>query len=215
MILAALVTGARALETSYDVMPHEGPYDQTILIWVRTKPLVSTDAIVLYAFWDNVPIRERVPDIALKNGEHSHMWDLKITPPVNMADEGTHRIRIWLEEPDGTITTMHYSYTITDGLPPLDAWVRFIEDHPDFLESIRGPVGETGDRGRMGLEGMPGIQGKDGPTSGPGPMGKVGPVGPEGPQGVPGRLGIVYLMGLTAIVIGLAFVVAKGKEIIG
>lgn len=215
MILAALVTNAAALETSYNIMPHSGPYDQPILIWVRTDPLVSTDAIVLYAFWDNIPILERIPDIAQKNGDHRHMWDLSIIPPSNMAEEGPHQIRIWLEEPDGSITRMLYQYTITDGLPPIDVWARFIEDNPDFLESIRGPMGEQGEMGNIGMEGMPGMQGKDGPTGDTGPKGEVGPVGQMGPQGEPGRLGIVYLAILTAIVMGLSFVTAKGKEIIG
>lgn len=214
MILAALVTSAAALETSYDIMPHEGPYDQPVLIWVRTDPLVTTDSMVLYVFIDNVPIHKRVPDIALKNGNYRHSWDLNLNFPENLATEGAHMIKIWIEEPNGEVTTLRYSFTITDGLPPIDAWTRFIEEHPEFLESIQGPVGEQGETGLRGVEGMPGIQGKDGPISGPGPMGKVGPVGPEGPKGEPGRIGWVYLVGLTVIVMGISFVTAKGKELV-
>jgi Collagen triple helix repeat (20 copies) len=214
MILAALIPGAHALKTSYDVMPHEGPYDQTVLIWVRTDPLVTSDSIVLYAFIDNVPVMERVPDLALKNGEYEHRWDLKLDFPPALATEGTHMIRIWLEESDGTITTLIYSYKITDGLPPISAWDKFIEENPDFLESIRGPMGEQGVRGPVGMEGLPGV-GYEGPAGDPGPMGEAGPIGPVGLRGEPGRLGWAYLLGLVLITVGISFVTAQAKEVIG
>ena len=211
MILAALVTGAHALKTSYDVMPHEGPYDQTVLIWVRTDPIVTDESMVLYVFIDNVPIHERVPDKALKNGGYRHSWDLDLVFPSNLATEGTHMIRIWIEEANGNITPLRYSYKITDGLPPISAWDRFIEENPAFLESIRGPIGEQGRIGPVGMEGLPGI-GYEGPAGEPGPTGKAGPIGPMGPRGEPGRIGLLYLIGLTLFVAGITFVTAKAKE---
>ena len=213
LMVAALVTGAHALTTSYDVMPHSGPHDQTVLIWVRTDPIVTTESMVLYVFIDEVPIHERVPDKALKNGEYRHSWDLDLVFPPELATEGRHMIRIWIEEPNGKITTLSYSYEITDGLPPIDAWEKFIEEHPEFLDSIRGPTGERGKIGPVGMEGLPGV-GYEGPAGEPGPKGKVGPAGPTGLRGEPGRIGWVYFIVLALITAGVSFVTAKAKEVI-
>lgn len=213
LMVAALVTGAHALTTSYDVMPHEGPHDQTILIWVRTDPLVTTESMVLYVFIDDVPIHERVPDMALKNGEYRHSWDLDLNFPPNLATEGDHMIRVWIEEANGKITTLRYSYTITDGLPPVSAWDRFIEENPAFLDSIRGPMGEQGIEGPIGMEGLPGV-GYEGPAGDTGPKGEAGPIGRTGIRGEPGRIGWLYLIVLALISAGISWTTAKAKEVI-
>jgi len=82
LLLSGSMPLVLALDASYEVMPHSGPSDQQILVWVRTEPLIDTNHYVMYVFWDYIPIVERLSDIALKSGSYEHRWDIKITPPA-------------------------------------------------------------------------------------------------------------------------------------
>jgi len=172
-----------ALDASYEVKPHQGTADQQILIWVRIDPLIDTNHYVVYVFWDDIPIRERLSDIALKSGSYEHRWDIKITPPQGHNYEGDHKIEIWIEGTGGDKKVLPYQYTITDGAPPTKWWTQFLKAHPEYLSAIIGP---TGPQGETGIQGEPGPQGQKGETGSQGIrgiQGETGPMGPRGPQG--------------------------------
>jgi len=183
ILLAGSLPLVSALDASYEVMPHEGPADQQILIWVRTEPLIDANHYVLYVFWDNIPVIERQTDIALKNGQYEHRWDIKITPPVDHNYEDDHNIEIWIEGTGGDKRVLKYQYTITDGAPPTKWWTLFLENHPEYLSEITGPRGPQGETGPQGSPGNPGPKGQKGDT------GENGAIGPQGPKGVPGPQG--------------------------
>jgi len=182
LLLTATVPFASALDASYEVMPHSGPSDQQILVWVRTEPLIDTNHYVVYGFWDDIPIIERLSDIALKSGSYEHRWDIKITPPANHNYEGDHKIEIWIEGTGGDKRVLKYQYTITDGAPPVKWWTQFLKTHPEYLTAITGP---TGPQGETGAQGEPGPQGQKGETGQKGAQGQPGPQGQQGPQGEP------------------------------
>lgn len=216
MIVAVSVSSAYALKAPYNVMPKRGPADQPILIWVRTDPIVTDEPITILVFWDNVLVKGPISEKAMKNGNYEHSWDITLEIPANMAQEGDHRIQIWLEEKNGHVTELNYQYTITDGIPSIKMWERFLEENPDFLEKIIGPQGEMGQEGIQGPRGNIGREGQVGPE---GPIGEKGPQGVRGWTGMdgePGRLGWVYLIGLllvncTIVVVATWIIEAKRK----
>jgi len=185
ILLAGAVPLVSALETSYEVMPHEGPADQQILIYVRTEPLIDTNHYVMYVFWDYIPIVERLTDIALKSGSYEHRWDIKITPPAGHNYQGDHKIEIWIEGTGGDKRVLKYQYTITDGAPPAKWIEKFLKDNPEYLAAITGPTGPPGKTGPQGPTGEAGPRGPPGQNGPPGSMGPTGPQGPRGPQGEP------------------------------
>lgn len=185
ILLAGSVPLVSALETSYEVMPHQGPADQQILIWVRVDPLRDTNHYVAYVFWDNVPIIERQTDIALKAGGYEHRWDIKITPPQGHNYEGDHKIEIWIEGTGGDKKELKYQYTITDGAPPTKWITKFLETNPEYLAAITGPQGPPGQTGPPGTQGTPGPRGPPGDKGATGPQGQQGPQGTKGPPGEP------------------------------
>ena len=185
LLFALLLPTVSALDANYEVMPHQGPADQQILIWVRTEPLIDENHYVLYVFWDNIPIVERQTDIALKNGQYEHRWDIKITPPVDHNYEDDHKIEIWIEGTGGDKRVLTYQYTITDGAPPTKWWTRFLENNPEYLAEITGPRGPRGETGPQGSLGNPGPKGQKGNPGENGAIGEQGPQGASGPQGPP------------------------------
>lgn len=46
LLLSGSMPLVSALDASYEVMPHSGPSDQQILVWVRTEPLRDTNHYV-------------------------------------------------------------------------------------------------------------------------------------------------------------------------
>jgi len=185
ILLAGLVPLVSALDASYEVMPHSGPSDQQILVWVRTEPLIDTNHYVAYVFWDNILIVDRLTDTALKNGQYKHSWDIKITPPAGHNYEGDHKIDIWIEGPGGDKKELRYQYTVTDGAPPAKWIEQFLKEHPEYLAAITGPTGPPGETGTPGTQGPPGPRGQQGTQGNTGPQGQTGPQGPKGPQGEP------------------------------
>ena len=185
LLLASSVPLVSALEANYEVMPHQGPADQQILIWIRTEPLIDTNRYYVYVFWDNIPIVERLPDIDRKNGQYEHRWDIKITPPTGHNYQDDHKIEIWIEGTGGDKKILKYQYTITDGAPPTNWWTQFLKDNPQYLAAITGPRGPQGTQGPQGEPGPKGNTGAPGETGPPGPQGQTGPQGPRGPQGEP------------------------------
>jgi len=183
ILLLGLVPTVSALEASYEVMPHSGPSDQQILIWVRTTPLIDTNHYVVYVFWDNIPIIERLSDITLKTGSYEHRWDIKITPPTDHNYEDDHNIEIWIEGTGGDKKILKYQYTITDGAPPIKWWTQFLKTHPEYLAAITGPAGPQGKTGPQGEAGPQGEKGETGQRGAQGPQGQPGSQGPQGPQG--------------------------------
>ena len=174
--LAFLKTpSAQALDTSYAVMPGEGSSTQPILIWVRVDPLIDTQKMYLYVFWDNIPLKVRMPDITIgKTVNHEHRWDITVTPPASQNYLGKHHIKIWIETASGDKKELDWQYKITSGLPPVEWWEKLPQA---LLDEIRGPPGLQGDTGLRGLEGDQGATGRDG---------AVGPIGTQGLQGLHG-----------------------------
>ena len=77
------------------------------------------------------------------------------------------------------------------GLSAYDIWSSQgnIGSVSDFLNSLKGPKGDQGERGIQGPEGPRGEQGPVGPkgdTGERGPQGDIGPRGEQGPKGDPG-----------------------------
>jgi len=184
LLFAALPT-VSALDASYEVMPHSGPSNQQILIWVRAEPLIDTNHYVVYVFWDNIPIIERLSDISLKSGSYEHRWDIKITPPAGHNYQDDHKIEIWIEGTGGDKKTLKYQYTITDGAPPAKWWTQFLKDNPEYLAAITGSTGPPGKTGPQGTQGEPGPRGPQGQDGQRGAQGPPGPQGTQGPQGKP------------------------------
>ena len=182
LLLSGSMPLVSALDASYEVMPHSGPSDQQILVWVRTEPLRDTNHYVAYVFWDYIPIIERLTDIPLKNGDYEHRWDIKITPPAGHNYEGDHKIEIWIEGTGGDKRILKYQYTVTDGAPPTKWIEQFLKDNPKYLTAITGPPGEKGVQGTQGEPGLRGPPGQDGQR---GIQGPHGPQGTQGPQGEP------------------------------
>lgn len=185
ILLAGAVPLVSALETSYEVMPHQGTADQQILIWIRTTPLIDTNHYVAYVFWDYILIVDQLSDTALKNGQYEHKWDIKIKPPPGHNYQGDHKIEIWIEGPGGDKRVLKYQYTITDGAPPAKWIEQFLETHPEYLASITGPTGPPGKIGPQGPPGEPGPRGPQGQDGQRGAQGPPGPQGTQGPQGEP------------------------------
>jgi len=185
ILLLALVPTASAVDASYEVMPHHGPADQQILIWVRTDPLIDTNQYWIYIFWDNIPIITRQPDITLKSGAHEHRWDIKITPPQGHNYPDDHKIEIWIEGTGGDKKVLKYQYTITDGAPPAKWIEQFLDTHPEYLAAITGPTGPPGETGPQGPQGTPGPRGQQGTQGDTGPQGQQGLKGPQGTPGEP------------------------------
>lgn len=180
LLLSGSMPLVSALDASYEVMPHSGPSDQQILVWVRTEPLRDTNHYVIYVFWDNIPIIERLTDISLKSGSYEHRWDIKITPPQDHNYPGDHKIEIWIEGTGGDKKVLKYQYTVTDGAPPAKWWTQFLKDNPEYIASITGPTGPPGETGSPGAQGEPGPRGQQGPQGDTGPQGQTGPKGTQG-----------------------------------
>lgn len=204
LFLFSLVPTASALDASYEVMPHKGPSDQQILIWVRTDPLIDTNHYWVYVFWDNIPIITRQPDITLKSGSHEHRWDIKITPPQGHNHPEDHKIEIWIEGTGGDKKVLKYQYTVTDGAPPTKWIQQFLDTHPEYLAAITGPQGPPGQTGAQGPQGEPGPRGQKGDPGATGPQGQTGTQGPKGPQGTPATNTRNYLTTLAACTVTLA-----------
>ena len=172
VVVFTMVPSAQALDASYAVMPGSGSSTQPILIWVRVDPLINTEPMYLYVFWNDIPLITRQADITLKSGSHEHRWDVSIIPPVSQSYLGKHQIEIWIETASGDKKTLNWQYKITSGLPPVEWWENLPQS---LLDEIRGSEGTQGEQGIQGLEGDPGI---------------AGPVGPQGQPGIPGLRGL-------------------------
>ena len=204
ILVAVTFSGVNALQVEYNVMPHRGTPDQEILITIRVDPIISAERIKAYFFWDNELLFDPVLDIVVKGVGFKHSWDIKFTPPVDRVETGSHRIEIWLEEPDGKIKTLYYSYTIEDGLISLSSWDKFKEANPQIMDDMKGDPGEQGIEGEQGI-GLRGATGSQGIQGIPG----EGIQGIQGIQGVPGRVGWVYLLVLVLVNAGISFFVTK------
>ena len=161
---ASLVPVALAtIEATYTVMPYSGPFDQKINIYLRCQPLTDTDIKTVYLFWNRVQIGAKLTSTKIgTTANYQHLWDISFTPPVGDNFEGTNSIEIWIENAAGERVVKYWSYTITDGgAPPVDAWARYIAEHPEILAQLRGPVGPVGPAGAPGV-GVRGVKGEDG-----------------------------------------------------
>ena len=161
---ASLVPVASAtIETTYTIMPYEGPYDQKITLYIRCFPLVDNEPKTVYVFWDKVQIIKITSTQVGKTNTYQHLWDIQITPPSGYTGEGKHLIDFWVENKvTGEIVKKYWQYTITDGLPPFSAWDRYIAAHPGVLEEITGPKGDKGNTGETGPRGVKGDTGARG-----------------------------------------------------
>ena len=153
------------IDAKYEVMPYSGPYDQRINIYVRCLPVIDAEAKTLYLFWDKMQINKLPSTQIAKTANYQHSWDISFTPPSGYNSEGKHDIDIWIENRDGEVKKLYWSYTITDGIPPISAWERYIAAHPEILAQLRGPKGDTGAVGGAGARGAKGETGAVGPTA--------------------------------------------------
>jgi len=161
---ALLVPVASAtIETTYTIMPYEGPYDQKITLYIRCFPLVDNEPKTVYVFWDKVQINKLTSSQVGKTTSYQHLWDIQITPPAGYASEGKHLIDFWIENKvTGEIVKKYWQYTVTDGLPSFSAWDRYIAAHPEILDEITGPKGDKGNTGEVGPRGVKGDTGARG-----------------------------------------------------
>ena len=163
---ASLVPVAEAtIDAKYEVMPYRGPYDQKINIYVRCLPVIDAEAKTLYLFWDKMQINKLPSTQIAKTANYQHSWDISLLPPAGYNSEGKHDIDIWIENRDGEVKKLYWSYTITDGVPPISAWERYIAAHPEILAQLTGPKGETGAVGGAGARGAKGETGARGPVA--------------------------------------------------
>ncbi len=175
------------LDTSYAVMPLSGSSTQPILLWIRVDPLIDTQKMVAYVFWDNIPIGTPYPDITIgRTASHKHAWDIIILPPVGHNYMGRHAIKIWIESESGDKIELNWRYEITSGLPPLDWWETL---PPSLIDEIRGFDGATGSQGEQGIQGIQGFQGEQGIVGAVGSQGEQGIIGVAGSQGKQGIVG--------------------------
>lgn len=211
ILLAAFIPVVYAFETSYSVMPGSGSYDETILVNVRVDPIIDEKPMWVSIFWDKRLVKSLIPSPAYGKTQYQHRWDITITPPPNHAEEGKHKIEIWIETQDGGITVLPWQYTIDDGIPPFSVWEAFLEEHPEILRQITGPEGPIGDLGLPGPKGVRGIKGAPGNTGAIGPQGEIGVIGLIGPEGVVGPpgadasnwMGMIY--SLISIIVSCGF----------
>ena len=196
LVLLVMVPIVRAVDypftVVYDVKPPSGPSDQEILILIRVDHPNPNEPLVVYIYWDDVPIFQRLGDVIV-NKVHQNRWDIPFYPPERLCAKGEHKIKFRIEDSSGnTVTWPIWSYTITNVVPQLD-W--FDDLSPEELEKITGPEGEKGDVGPSGPQGPQGEKGDEGPK-GPtgsqgeiGDVGKQGEIGPIGPSGIQGEIG--------------------------
>ncbi len=196
LVSALLVPVAYAYETTYNVMPSEGAYADSILIFVRVDPLITDEPMYAWVFWDNIPVINRQISSPHGKTQYQNRWDITITPPIRHAEEGKHRIEIWLETSTGEIKKLHYTYYIIDGLPPFSVWDEFLEEHPEILVQLVGPKGDTGNTGSTGAKGAKGVSGDSGQDGEPGEIGPQGIIGLSGLKGDTGETGsnVSYLV---------------------
>ena len=215
ILLASFLTVATpsvyGLDTSYDIMPHNGKFDTPILVWVRCDPLYVGDTSWVYVFWDNVLVYERTVS-PVSGSLFKWGWDITFTPPEGYNYIGTHRIKIWVEEPSGKKTELPYQYEITDGIPDPE-WFETLPT--EFLDEIRGPpgpIGEKGDTGNQGPIGMKGDKGDVGEKGIQGPPGSTGPKGNTGADGVSQSLGVINYVAPIIAFISLALTINLYRE---
>jgi hypothetical protein len=183
LLLVSCVPVGAAIEVSYAVMPKEGPSTQEILIWVRIDPLVSSEPMYLYIFWDGVPlVKHKAAPYNTAAKTYSYMWDEYIKPPAGHNYKDDYRIEIWVETTDGEIKKLTYQYEVTDGLPPAEWWKNL---PPALLAEIRGPTGPPGPQGPAGPAGPAGARGPQGEQGQRGAQGVQGPAGLQGAKGEP------------------------------
>ena len=209
ILLAAFVPVVYAFETSYSVMPGSGSYTETILITVRVDPIIDEKPMWVSIFWDKRLVESLVPSPIYGKTQYQHRWDITITPPPNHAEEGKHKIEIWIETQDGGITVLPWQYTITDGLPQFSVWDEFLEEHPEILTQLVGPKGDTGNSGVTGAKGAKGSvgdPGQDGETGATGPQGIIGLSGLKGDTGEAGsNVSYLFVFFLASVVIGFTW----------
>jgi len=192
LILAAMMVQpvmADEYDFNYEVMPNEGRTSDIILVWVRCEEyyLHSTEQAVLYIFWDNFPVKTRLPPTTVVSGVYFNAWDVTIQPPAHLALLGKHTIRIWVEYADGTLEQKTYQYRITDGMPPKDFWGDWYESlSVDDRQLLKG---EPGVQGVQGVRGQTGAKGEKGDSGAQGEQGTAGQMGIQGIQGVQGANG--------------------------
>ena len=213
------------IDAKYEVMPYSGPYDQRINIYVRCLPVIDAEAKTLYLFWDKMQINKLPSTQIAKTANYQHSWDISFTPPSGYNSEGKHDIDIWIENRDGEVKKLYWSYTITDGIPPISAWERYIAAHPEILDQIRGPKGDVGPVGGAGARGAKGETGARGPVAEIDYAQLWASVPPEvlalmrgeqGPQGEPPSM-ILFALTFVVSVIGSAvftWFYAQKKEVI-
>jgi len=209
LVFAFLVPGAYSYETTYNVMPGEGAYADPILISVRLDPLINDTPMYAWVFWDNIPVETRLISPVHLKTQYQYRWDITITPPTRHAEEGKHRIEIWLETSTGEIKKLHYIYYIIDGLPPFSVWEEFLAEHPKVLSQLVGPKGDTGVAGvsgAKGAKGAAGVPGKDGEPGVIGPQGIIGLSGPKGDIGEPGaNVSYWFVFFFASLVVGFTW----------
>ena len=195
LVLLVMVPIVRAVDypftVVYDVKPPSGPSDQEILILIRVDHPNPNEPLVVYIYWDDVPIFQRLGDVIV-NKVHQNRWDIPFYPPERLCAKGEHKIKFRIEDSAGnTVTWPIWSYTITNVIPQID-W--FDDLKPDQIEKIRGPQGEKGDTGATGPQGqgVQGIQGERGLQGIDGVQGAVGSKG-MGIQGKPGPVSYTHL----------------------
>ena len=205
-----------AYEYSYNVMPHKGPYNQEILIWVRVTPIIDTTNLKVTVFMDKILIKtmHQLPSTQIgKTNEYKHSWDLFLTPPEGANNVGTHKIEIWIETLTGDIKILPYQYEITEGpLTTVTAWEQFIQENPKLIQQLTGPAGPIGDRGQIGVTGVQGKRGVPGEDGSNGNPGLIGVVGPQGLQGESGTSNYLMVLIICVITNGLTLAYLKYRD---
>ncbi len=213
IIVSSLVPMVSAFETSYSVMPGSGSCTETILITVRSDPIIDEKPMWVSIFWDKRLVESRIPSPVYGKTQYQHRWDITITPPPDHAEVGKHRIEIWMETQDGGITVLPWQYTIDDGLPPFSVWDEFLEANPEILAQIMGPKGDTGfgqtgntgPKGNRGEPGKVGVIGPQGEVGGVGPVGAVGEIGKQGSPGVNASYAAIGVLFILSIAVSMGF----------
>ena len=181
-----IANAADAFPIWYDVHPAEGTVETKILIMLRADPIISTEPLWVYIFWDDVVIIQRLASpYNPTTQKYARTWDITINPPKTYpyCKKESHLIKIFIEDNLGNSVTKHWSFKITEFIPPTNWWDSLPQA---FFDKIRGPQGPTGPQGPKGDTGP---QGPQGPQGIQGPAGPLGAKGSQGPQGYPGPTG--------------------------
>ena len=198
-----------SLDWSLGIYPSVGMSTTEILVMIRVYPIVSTDSIWVYVFYDDVCVVQRQVSPAVEASRRSRSWDIKIKIPDASVYRvyGYHRVTVLVEDGIGQQWSKSCVFTINAGEPPKDWWKLLPQDYFNYVKGSKGDTGAQGPAGPQGQKGDTGAQGPMGLMGPAGPLGEQGsqgPMGPEGRAGIPGAAGADAPLGLLYVSLALS-----------